>query len=453
MKNWLAIVNLVVLSIILLLSTFQQATAQISWQPLPLKFDGAIRNFYVDSTDTTLYINGNFTYVNENYTGSFIKVKKDFSLVPMPVLPGVSFGIVKWRGNLYTGCCFSKFDGTTWQYLDCNGATYCIFPYKDKLLLGGNYADGFGGDTSLRSCIIEYDGTTIRNFQGIDSVIENSWFVDAMVEYRGELIVGGNFDPYPPRDRRYKEIIKWTGTNWAPLDDGIQGGGLDNVTCLRVVNNDLYVAGYFRKDLGAPGNSIARWNGRSWDDMGGGVDIGIFDVFNRGDTLLIAGNFDFANGRYSSNYAAYVNGKWCANSTPIDNGTSVSIDFFGDLIVGGGFWNIGADSCVKIAKITSLSGPFYSLATEDSKLKEADISISPNPGDGLFKVNVTAQHNLRAVTFAVTNILGQRIWNSSFTCNENQISREIDLCGVPKGMYLLQANIDGEVFSKKLLMK
>lgn len=441
---------------IALLLIFQQAAAQISWQPLPLTFDSEIRCFYVDSSDTTLYVGGNFNFVNGNYTGCVTKIKKDFSLASMTALPPGAgcLSIVRWRGDLYAGGFFlAKNDGTDWEFLNISGVVTCFFPYKGNLLIGGMFYEGFGGDTSLRASIIEYDGTSFRKFQGVDSVIGNDWFVGQILEYKGELIVAGNFDPYSPINPRYKEIVRWTGAKWEPLGNGIPGGGFTAVHSLLVVNDEMYVAGWFRKDFGAPGNSIAKWDGNSWDDMGDGIDNAVYDLSNRGDTLLVAGVFDAVNSRYSSNFAAYTKGKWCVNTSAMDNPTSTSVDFFGDLIVGGGFWNIGPDSCSKIARITSLTGPFYTTAVEAAGKPMAEIKISPNPCEGRLTVEVRAQRSFSLVTFRVMNLLGQQLRSGSFTGNENQISREFDLSFAPSGMYLLEVNIDGERFSKKVVMK
>ncbi len=440
------------ISILLIYSI--RVAGKVSWQQLPISVDGAVRCFYVDSTDTTMYMGGDFNYINEAYTGCVVKLNQDYTLVPLPPISGgPALSIVKWRGELYVGGAGAllRLNGSSWEMLD-RGVNGCLYPYNGKLLIAGNHSNGFGGDTSLTAAIIEYDGTAFRAFAGVDSVIRKESCVNSLLEYKGDLVVGGNIDPNPPISIHYKEILKWTGTAWAPLGGGIQGGGHDEVGSLLVVNDDLFVAGYFRKDEGAPGNSIAKWNGTNWDDLGGGLRFVLYGMSKRGDTVLATGGIEEVAGNGCQQFAAYTKGKWCINTTPFDNITTVSADFFGDLIVGGGFQTIGTDSCGGVARITNLCHRFYPSAVEPAPHPANRLLVTPNPGNGKFNIALSRRHSTPTVNILVRSLSGQVIWQQSFQNSAAQFEAEIDLSFVPKGSFILEIATDGERLSKQLIL-
>jgi len=112
-----------------------------------------------------------------------------------------------------------------------------------------------------------YDGNTWKDMWGIPMRGQ------LMTRYKDKVIVyakTGNF----------REIYAFdsTGVN----DIGSPNGGIG---AMEVYNGELYVAGEFSKIDNQKFHNIARWNGTSWNDVGGGVTgipsfAGALIVFN-----------------------------------------------------------------------------------------------------------------------------------------------------------------------------
>lgn len=83
----------------------------------------------------------------------------------------------------------------------------------------------------------------------------------------------------------------------------------------------LYVGGFFRAAGPVQTNAIARWDGKHWSDVGGGLGpqdcvvtgMGIHDPDGPGPqppVLIVVGNFNSAGGQPVSNVAAFDGARW-----------------------------------------------------------------------------------------------------------------------------------------------
>jgi trimeric autotransporter adhesin len=118
-------------------------------------------------------------------------------------------------------------------------------------------------------------------------------------------------------------VARRTSTGWASLGSGIGGPGA-SVFTMSVFDDGsgpaLYVAGTFDAAGGLAVNSIARWNGSSWSDVGGGLlrangtsgvvyDLLVWDD-GGGPALHAAGLFAAAGGVPARNLARWRNNAW-----------------------------------------------------------------------------------------------------------------------------------------------
>jgi hypothetical protein len=98
-------------------------------------------------------------------------------------------------------------------------------------------------------------------------------------------------------------IARWDGQSWSDVGGGgIDSNGITEVYCLASFDDGrgpaLYAGGYLNSaGGGTPVRGLARFNGTSWDDVMGGLGGGIpwdFATFNdgRGQSLFIAGEFN-----------------------------------------------------------------------------------------------------------------------------------------------------------------
>lgn len=106
------------------------------------------------------------------------------------------------------------------------------------------------------------------------------------------VYIGGNTFPFSSTSA--SGIARWDGTSWSNLGGGV---GLCPGICSSVVyaleakGDDLYVGGNFSRAGDVQANRVARWDGSKWSALGDG--IAIIDSFNdylRVDAMALSGN-------------------------------------------------------------------------------------------------------------------------------------------------------------------
>ena len=117
-----------------------------------------------------------------------------------------------------------------------------------------------------------------------------------------ELIVGGGFSSAggAPASR----IVKWNGSRWSKLGNGISGILNSAVVNALTVFDDgsgggpaLYAGGYFTHAENVLASNIAKWDGTTWSSLGSGTNggVGALAVFDDGSgagpALYVGGSF------------------------------------------------------------------------------------------------------------------------------------------------------------------
>jgi trimeric autotransporter adhesin len=206
-----------------------------------------------------------------------------------------------------------------------------------KLYVGGLF-DVFGG--------VDSGGLAVETPNGFAAVGGRrvAGDVRAMVEYGGDLIVGGQFSAIG--ETQAANLARWDGENWSPLGLGTDG----LVAALAVYGGDLYAAGYFQNAGGAPASRIARWNGATWSAVGSGVDANVDALAVYQGDLFAAGAFLNAGGSSASRIAKWNGTSWASLSTGLGSGAAFALQVFDAdgagpaapaLFVGGGFYSAG----------------------------------------------------------------------------------------------------------------
>jgi hypothetical protein len=134
------------------------------------------------------------------------------------------------------------------------------------------------------------------------------------------LVVGGNFTNASGVPANH--IASWDGNTWSPL----AGGGLQGPARALVVDESgasptLYVGGEFPTAGGVTCNSIARWNGSAWSNLGPGFmsfvfpgevhDLALFDE-GQGPRLFAAGAFEVPGSPAFGGIARWDGSSWSA---------------------------------------------------------------------------------------------------------------------------------------------
>ena len=89
--------------------------------------------------------------------------------------------------------------------------------------------------------------------------------------------------------------------------------------------------------------------------------------------------------------------------------------------------------------ISTSSGP----TGIDEWTKKVDFSVFPNPNQGVFTIDATASG-----TYKILNMEGSTIVNSNLVQGKNSVRMEYN-----PGMYLIIVNVEGNLFTQKILIE
>jgi trimeric autotransporter adhesin len=162
----------------------------------------------------------------------------------------------------------------------------------------------------------------------------------------GELVVGGSFPgavgvPSPG-------LVAWNGSAWAPLGGGLAGlASPPQVEALHVAaNGDLLVAGVFDAAGGATVESVARWSGSAWSSIGSGltssgqlVSIRAVTTAANGD-VYVAGWFPLGGFGPTAKIARFDGISWQVIGGCDGNVLDLRVLPNGDLLAAGAFKSI-----------------------------------------------------------------------------------------------------------------
>jgi hypothetical protein len=181
----------------------------------------------------------------------------------------------------------------------------------------------------------------------------HSGFVYTVTNWNGSLVAGGAFTNF--HGATVRNIARWNGTSW----EGLGGGFLPSYGVpyhLLTYGGDLVAIGEMKTTYagGTPVNGIARWDGAAWQPFGSGFDgpspghpeQGVV----HGSDLVVTGDFSEVGGVAAANIARWDGGAWNALGSGLD-GDGYAIEVFeDDVIVGGDFTQAGGISAAGIAR-------------------------------------------------------------------------------------------------------
>lgn len=152
-----------------------------------------------------------------------------------------------------------------------------------------------------------------------------------------------------------RNIARWDGTSWSDV-----GGGVDAVVNALAVMDDgggeqLYVGGQFDEAGGVVVSNLARWDGAAWSDVEGGVDgfVWALDALAGSPVLMVGGDFTTVGGSVPANRAAiWSPGFWGAFGDGFDDRVLDYAVYDGEIYAGGRFSASGATPLAAIARWT-----------------------------------------------------------------------------------------------------
>lgn len=416
------------------ISIFLIASLLISaqdWQPLSMGgADNTINSIVVDSARGVFYVGGSFSNSGVSSTN---RIAVNNGVYWNNMSTGVSSivrSMIMYDGNLHVGGNgymygshgIGVWDGTSWSGVMIGSPLYAINAmevYNGKLYVG---ISGTNPDPMCR--VIEWDGTTattIANFTGT-----NTRGIFTMEVHNGELYVGGYFTGVQSGIPA-TNIIKWDGTIWSNV--GNNGSTNAKIFSMESYNNELYIGGSFQIIDGITTDRIIkRSSSGNWVTFGTGINASVYSMHVHNSELYVGGGFTLANGVTCNGVAKLFGNTFNPVGTGINGGMSAMGSYNSVLYAGGTFSQAGGQNCDNIAS-------FGSVITETEEYLQDEISIYPNPSNGMiqidgYKGNVT-----------IYSFLGSEVYKG--------VSGAIDLTELKKGIYFVVT----ENFSKKIIIK
>jgi trimeric autotransporter adhesin len=271
--------------------------------------------------------------------------------------------LARWTGSAWSGvnAQLEPFDDSVWALKTFNDGS------GEALYVGGNYT-GIGGTAA--NFLARFDGTNYTPVgsgpiagAGIPLIVFD---IESWDDGGGPaLYIGGRFTSVAgvPANR----IAKWDGTQWSALGSGITGTSTAGTSVNAIEAWDdgsgpsLFVAGQSITNAGGVTVSrIARWDGTQWHDVGGGLtgvvvwDLRVFDD-GSGEALYAVGNVTMAGSTVVNRIARWDGKTWSAVGGGVADQTVFCALPFDDgsgeaLFIGGSFTNVDGLPAAGVAR-------------------------------------------------------------------------------------------------------
>lgn len=444
-----------------------------------------VRCMYSDSLAGKLYIGGNFMFASGiavngitswdglNYytlgTGqsncdsssgmcdpifAISKFQNEIFISTWDEIGGViSNGIAKWDGANWTTVGTGLFDNGM-------GGTVGSF-YVDSLNLVVSGVFDSAGYVHAKSLAV-WDGNTWSPFLNSQNIVSNDPIrFYPLIKYKNEYYCVTTLEDSLGK---YLFFARWNGSQWERLQNAFNCTNCNissGISKLIIYKDELYVSGTFSTTYNAPGNSIAKWDGLSWHNLGSGFTYGssmgsVYDMAIYHDELYVVGLFDKVNGvptgntLQSGNIAKWDGNNWCTFSYRFDNLIG-NISVFQDKIyIGGGFHTIDGDSINYFAMLDNipLADTCFTIGLDEVDIF-SNINIYPNPSSDFITINPNTS-KVFDLTYILTNSLGEIIVQSQIQSLDSEI--KIDITKLPSGIYFLElCSRDGMLGCKKII--
>lgn len=246
------------------------------------------------------------------------------------------------------------------------GEVFAVGEDAGDLVVGGRFT--FVGATAANN-IARWDGAAWRAYgDGVGVTDSYTGYVQAIIEYGGHLIVGGDLRKAGQDTVIGVQAAYWDGGAWRSMGQGDLSGRVEE---FRVYNGQLYAAGVF-----TGGQGIAVWDGAAWCSIGAPFQYG-YDLLLYDGKLIIAGQGMYAwdGAVWTQPYGTIINGgfmcatEWNGSLVAGGPGAGFEVDCSGTLVAihGVAMWD---GHCWQ-----AMGGGLYGWYVEDSNYEEHDFSV------------------------------------------------------------------------------
>jgi hypothetical protein len=270
-----------------------------------------------------------------SYDGSSWRQERQAWGPGMAGLGNYAYAFGTWNGKLIAGGLMfavadqtqflsvrgaAAWDGSSWTPLGpgpLSGITEAIHTYLGDLVIGGSLQLS---SAPAAPNVLRYDGSAWTPMgNGLGTF--NYEAVEALETYGSALVAGGYLHSFTGTEH-LAGLARWDGSAWHAF--GAPGDSLDEeseVYDLHARGTDLYVGGALQQAGTIPVRNIARWDGTSWHDVGGGINGGVYSLVDYQGDLIAGGGFTEAGGHAVACVARWDGLQW----SPLgDNATFIN---------------------------------------------------------------------------------------------------------------------------------
>ena len=258
----------------------------------------------------------------------------------------------------------AKWDGESWSALGEGTGWFVesLAVFDDgsgPALYVGGYFSTAGGASANR--IARWDGETWSPLgTGIDGFVVYDMVVfDDGLGGGPALHVAGSFASAGGVPAHH--IAKWDGKAWSAVGVGMNARVLSMTIFDDGSGPALFAGGVFTEAGGVEALYVAKWDGLEWSPVGGGTDgvVGALVVFDAGSgegpALYALGNFNFAGGVYVQSIARWDGKEWSEvgggiSGFPYTLGVLEDVDGGSTLFAGGSLSGAGMITVGGLAK-------------------------------------------------------------------------------------------------------
>jgi hypothetical protein len=201
-------------------------------------------------------------------------------------------GIARWDGRRWWPVGDAFGDGVV-------GLVRALAWYQGELHAAGAF---FRIDEGVRTdlgAVMRWDGSSWQ-VVGDPALSAGTAGIRSMVEWRGELYVGGKFGSQSSVFT-HDTLMRWNGTEWRSLPNAARAYG--RVNALAVKDDSLHVGGIVITSSTAGASQtydyVVRWDGEAWHRLasatGAGVNQEVYSLLADGSDLYVGGPFSEAN--------------------------------------------------------------------------------------------------------------------------------------------------------------
>jgi hypothetical protein len=369
-----------------------------SWSPLALGVDGDVRALVASGAGTgvALYAGGSFANAGGNpaphiarwdgASWSPLDGGVDGDVLSLAMFddgagPGLFAGGAFTNASSTSASHVAKWDGANWSPvgngLSDNVRALCVFQDSGGTRLWASVDVAYG--TAADVARLTAAGLWVAPSYGMDGGT-----VDALAVFHhdgvNELFAGGGFST--SNSLGTSHLARTIGGTWLPA-----GGNQvnDAVHALAVFDDGggpaLYVGGAFTFAGSVPAKHVARWNGTSWSQVGGGMNgnVDALLVFDDGSgpQLYAGGTFTTAGGLAIQGIARWSGTSWLVVGSPYGIGQHSVVhalaafdDGTGTALYAGGQADLGQniakwDGAKWTPLMRNMTVPAYALASFD----------------------------------------------------------------------------------------